>query len=299
MATPQVIDQRLLPPGSSVEVGPYHVEGRYRVRARERPGSQTLDVRPGGEAAVFLHCGDEGWPDHAPVVAPTGVVTLTNDTADEQLLVVDRAWWSDDAVTGAEVIALQDFRDLFASEALRPGERIEVGTATLAFTDLRGSTRFYREVGDAVAFGQVLDHFEVLTRAIRDERGAVVKTIGDAVMAVFPSPVRAVRALVRATEVVATRSAGQLELKAGVHSGPCIAVTLNGRLDYFGTSVNLAARLEGLSAGGDVVVSDAVVEDPEVRRLFEVDPPTLAAQPLSTTLKGFEDEIRVWRLRTA
>ena len=48
-------------------------------------------------------------------------------------------------------------------------------------------------------------------------------------------------------------------LKLGLHDGPCIAVTLNDRLDYFGGTVNLAARLQGESLGGDVVASAALL----------------------------------------
>jgi hypothetical protein len=58
------------------------------------------------------------------------------------------------------VTALQVFRDLFATEALRPGEQISVGTLTVLFTDLKNSTRMYREIGDATAFGHVMNHFE-------------------------------------------------------------------------------------------------------------------------------------------
>jgi class 3 adenylate cyclase len=86
-----------------------------------------------------------------------------------------------------------------------------------------------------------------------------------------------------------------LKLKAGLHTGPCIAVTLNDRLDYFGSTVNMAARLEGLSTGCDVIISRAVYDDPKVRTM-------IASHGLSTdefdmALKGFEDErFQLWRV---
>ena len=121
-------------------------------------------------------------------VALTPTLNLENATAQEQLLILERVVWSDQATTAAEVTALQTFRDLFASEALRPGDQISVGSLTILFTDLKSSTQLYREIGDAPAFGLVMDHFDVLKQAIADEGGAVVKTIGDAVMAVFSTP---------------------------------------------------------------------------------------------------------------
>ena len=85
-------------------------------------------------------------------------------------------------------------------------------------------------------------------------------------MAVFRQPSAALKAMLDAQKRVADPATGQpLTLKAGVHVGPCIAVTLNDRLDYFGSTVNLAARLEGQSTGEDIVISSAVYDDPEVR----------------------------------
>jgi class 3 adenylate cyclase len=192
---------------------------------------------------------------------------------------------------------LQIFRDLFASEALRPGEKISVGTLTVLFTDLRHSTQLYREIGDATAFGLVMNHFDVLKKAIAEEDGALVKTIGDAVMAVFRDPPAALRAMLRAQQMLAAPPDGgsPLTLKAGIHTGPCIAVTLNDRLDYFGSTVNLAARLEGLSTGDDVIISRALYDDPEVRAL--VDSGEIQANAFDVELKGFEKErFELWRV---
>jgi class 3 adenylate cyclase len=92
-------------------------------------------------------------------------------------------------------------------------------------------------------------------------------------------------------------------LKAGLHMGPCIAVTLNERLDYFGSTVNMAARLEGLSTGSDVVISRAIFEDPEVQQLVGGNGAEFQAEPFEMSLKGFADEsfqlLRVSRKRVS
>ena len=178
-----------------------------------------------------------------------------------------------------------------------PGEQISVGTLTVLFTDLRNSTRLYREIGDATAFGRVMNHFDVLKKVITDEDGALVKTIGDAVMAIFRRPVGAVKAMLAAQEMLAAPADGvaPLTLKAGIHEGPCIAVTLNDRLDYFGSTVNMAARLEGLSTGDDVVISHAIYDDAEVRELMRAE--NLHAAPFEIMLKGFDEErFELWRV---
>src|SRR5205085_499715 len=140
-------------------------------------------------------------------------LTLDNATTEPQLFILERTAWSDQAATAAEVTGLQVFRDLFANEALRPGERISVGTLTVLFTDLRESTRLYRESGDAVAFGHVMNHYDVLREAITAEDGALVKTIGDAVMAVFRRPAPALRAAFKAQAILANPPAGLQPLK--------------------------------------------------------------------------------------
>jgi class 3 adenylate cyclase len=175
-----------------------------------------------------------------------------------------------------------------------------VGSLAILFTDLRDSTVLYREIGDAPAFGRVLDHFTVLRETIAAEQGALVKTIGDAVMAVFLRPVSAVRAMLAAqTRLAAWGNDGgpRLHLKAGVHYGPCIAVTLNDRLDYFGSTVNLASRLEKFSSGDDIIVSGVVRQDPEVAELIELPEGGLEAERFQAQLKGFaEQEFPLWRL---
>src|SRR5262249_6229644 len=157
-----------------------------------------------------------------------------------QLVVLERVAWMDDAITAAEVTSRQLFRDYFAAETLRLGQEINVGSLCVAFSDLRGSTALYLEPGDGRAFSTVIDHFTVLREEVSKEEGAIVKTIGDAVMAVFPRALPAVRAMVRAQRRLASADGPRppLRLRAGVHCGACIAVTLNERLDYFGGMVN-------------------------------------------------------------
>ena len=90
-----------------------------------------------------------------------------------------------------------------------------------------------------------------------------------------------------------------LILKAGLHTGPCIAVTLNDRLDYFGSTVNMAARLEGLSTGNDVIISGTVYEDAEVREMIGSNE-TLEAASFEMELKGFaEQRFTLWRVKTS
>ncbi len=295
--TPHIVAQQLLPAHSERVLSLPLEPGRYRLRALELSGGQDVTVSDDGQAAASVKIAEAGWPDNELKLATESSLTMENATGAEQLLILERLAWSDQSATAAEVTALQMFRDLFASEALRPGEQISVGTLTVLFTDLRNSTQLYREIGDATAFGRVMNHFDVLKKVIAEEDGALVKTIGDAVMAVFRRPSAALKAMLSAQEMLAAPPPGNepLTLKAGVHTGPCIAVTLNDRLDYFGSTVNMAARLESLSTGNDVIISHALHDDPEVRAFLASE--NLQAEPFEMMLKGFKEErFELWRI---
>jgi adenylate cyclase len=295
------VAQQLIAPGERRSFTVPLEQGRYRLRALELEGAAWLRAsQNGGTDRVEFTLNSSGWPTDEISIELKTQFEIENETGAEQLLILERTAWFDDAVTAAEVTALQVFRDLFSTEALRRGERISVGGLTVLFTDLRGSTQLYREIGDAPAFGRVMNHFDVLRQCISDEDGALVKTIGDAVMAVFRSPGNALRAMLKAQKILRMpeNGAGALQLKGGIHSGPSIAVNLNDRLDYFGGTINMASRLESLSTGSDVVISSEVFGDPEVRAMLSDPDSMLKAEAFESPLKGFDNQtFTLWRVK--
>jgi class 3 adenylate cyclase len=299
--TPHVVAQQLLEAGEARELRPRLAPGSYRVRRHGRGEGVAVRVAedaPTGPSELRLTA--DGWSIAEAELATEPVLRLANDTSDAALVVLERTGWGDDAVTAAEVTRLQTFRDLFSGECLRVGEFVEVGTLAVLFTDLKGSTRLYRDAGDAPAFGRVMEHFDVLRAAVTARDGTIVKTIGDAIMAVFVTPEAALAAALEAGRSLGAGAAGDppLVLKAGVHVGPCLTVTLNGQLDYFGTTVNVAARLGDLSRGGDIVVSEAVLADPEVEAVIVSE--ALGREPVDAVIRGLEDDaMGLWRLTPA
>ncbi|MCP5095061.1 MAG: hypothetical protein GY943_05885, partial [Chloroflexi bacterium] len=177
-ATPHVAFQQLLEPGSSRLIMPELVVGRYRLRTAALPGAQLFQVGTESVEETAVSAEIDGWHSEEIHLGRSPMLSIENCTEEEQLFILERVAWSDNAATAAEVTTLQRFRDLFSEEALRPGDQISVGSLTILFTDLVDSTRMYREIGDATAFGLVMNHFDVLRDAIRNEDGAIVKTIG-------------------------------------------------------------------------------------------------------------------------
>ena len=176
-------------------------------------------------------------------------------------------------ITAKRLLTNQTFRDIYQTDTLEPDQRLKITSLTFLFTDLKGSTALYERVGDLVAYDLVRQHFHVLYEIVAGEAGAVVKTIGDAVMATFSTPDRALAAALRMrdamTRINAERHNEDLLLKIGIHEGPCLAVTLNNSQDYFGQTVNMAARVQGLASSRAIFVTKSVVEDPKSAKILE------------------------------
>jgi class 3 adenylate cyclase len=271
--------------------------GRYTLRASNAAGSISLLADADGPPKLDIRLTSFGWPPEQGHVSLHPTLNLVNATEAGQTFQLERTAWSDQAATAADVTALQVFRDLFASEVIRPGEEISIGSVTLMFTDLRDSTRLYRRIGDASAFGRVREHFDVLEQAIASEGGAIVKTMGDSVMATFRHPIHALRAVWNAQTKIAEYGEPMLWLKVGLHKGPCIVVNLNDRLDYFGSTVNIAARLPAFSRGGELVLTEEINDDPEVRRFLAENVKLGALSPFTGNVKGFDEPFTLWRLK--
>jgi class 3 adenylate cyclase len=198
-----------------------------------------------------------------------------------------------------ELMTVQAFRDWARDESLPSGEYLKVLRMVVWFSDLTGSTALYARNGDPLAFDLVREHFNVIFEVIRRHEGAVVKTMGDGIMAVFVSNARAVeaalaahRALDRFNRERNLPADKHLLLKVGVHAGPAIAVTLNERLDYFGTTVNVAARVSDLARGNQTVFTEPVYADSQVQAVLAA----YNVESFRTDIRGLEQPLLVCRL---
>ena len=201
-------------------------------------------------------------------------------------------------LTARDLLTNQTFRDLFRADMLEIDQRLKITSLTFVFTDLKASTELYERVGDLVAYDLVKQHFGVLNEVVGRESGAVVKTIGDAVMASFPTPDRGIAAVLAMREAMkklnANLQSDDLLLKIGIHEGPCLAVTLNDRLDYFGQTVNIAARVQGLAMSHSIFATETIVKDPAAAQLLAAAGLTPVAQ--RANLRGIADELTVYEI---
>ncbi len=201
-------------------------------------------------------------------------------------------------LTAKRVLSNQTFRDLYRTEALDVDQRLRILSLTFLFTDLKGSTEFYERVGDLAAYDLVRSHFHVLHDIVAAESGAVVKTIGDAVMATFATPEHAVAAALRMRDGMMSlnqeRGHEDLLLKIGIHVGPCLAVNLNDRQDYFGQTVNIASRVQNLAQSRAIFATEPVVENPESSVLLKKH--GVLPQPQEIQLRGVSEKVKIYEI---
>jgi class 3 adenylate cyclase len=201
-------------------------------------------------------------------------------------------------LTAKRMLTNQTFRDVYKADNLNIDQRLKITSLTFLFTDLKGSTALYERVGDLAAFDLVRAHFHALLEIISSEKGAVVKTIGDAVMATFIRPEHALTAGLRMraamTVLNVARGTEDLIVKIGIHEGPCLAVMLNERQDYFGQTVNIAARVQSLSTSQEIHITGPIIDSPAVATILARE----AIKPIQkqAALRGIADKMVVYEI---
>lgn len=295
--TPHVIAQVVLSDGATATIPAPGEAGRYRLFLRGG-ATASVEVAEGGAAEAELAASDRLEPAHL-TVRPGAAVRVRRQGPPTHVK-LERVEWASLAATAHFVSTLPTFRRQFAGDVLRPGVTLKVSRAALLFSDLTASTALYHRAGDAVAFKLVQDHFDLLSGILDAHAGVLVKTIGDAVMAAFLDDADAVRAAVamqRAWPEFRARHASDAPdvfLKVGVHAGPCYVVTANRILDYFGQSVNIAARLQGLAGAGEIVLSEELAAAAEAGGWLAG---AAIAERFTTPLKGLDEPVRAVRVR--
>lgn len=213
--------------------------------------------------------------------APAPQMYLKNESNTPQTFIVEDVSPDQIALRPFDLFNFQEFRDLFSEEAIASGLELDIGEQSILFTDIVGSTQFYEKEGDANAFAEVRKHFVIIYEQVKKHKGAIVKTIGDAAMATFRDPISALSCAIHLQQYFRSDNPEtKLRLRITVNVGPCLAVNLNSNIDYFGSSINLTAKLQGITGAGEVVFTEAIYKLPSCE-------PLLAQFMLKPTKKNF------------
>lgn len=294
--TPHVLCQVNVPGREHARLSVPARAGRYRLFARGGARA-SLEVCDGGAETAELRLGDDTLEPATVSVRPDGVLDIASASDETRHVKIEHLEYANTAATAHELATLAEFRGHFSTELLKRGTPLKVARAAVLFTDLTGSTALYSSLGDAAAFRFVDDHFDVLRKAIADTGGAVVKTMGDAVMGAWCSDTACLRGALACLDRFeelrkASPNGTETRLKLGLYCGACYVITANGVLDYFGQTVNVASRLQHLAEGGEIVLEAKMLD-----LLAEKDRnATTASAPFETHVKGVRRVLQLVRL---
>ena len=305
-----VLDAAELPAGERALLSLKIPEGKVIVFDSVTHTAQVLKVsgEPSRERQSLAIVFDDGHTHNEPLTLRPGSLRLSLENKSTRRI-LPTLWIVGDALftlvrrrvpflSAKRLLTHQTFRDIFRTDVLDISQRLKIMSLTFMFTDLKGSTGLYERVGDLAAYEFVQAHFGVLADIIADEAGAVVKTIGDAVMATFATPEHALAAALRIRDAMESLNARHghedMLLKIGIHEGPCLAVMVNERQDYFGQTVNIASRVQNLAGSRTILATGAVAEDDRARELIEKRGLTPTHQ--SAALRGMQKEVSIYEI---
>ena len=285
-------------------VGPFAYAGTFYLI---RPGKVVIEFEQNASAkaallVAFFPIPLEGIQTmEIPAVGPSpemaDLIETMKDASVAMQTLPDHTFTSP-RLTAKRLFASQTFHDLFRAEVFQEAEGFGIKDVTILFTDLKSSTQLYQQIGDLNAYALVREHYGVLNTAILNQHGAIVKTIGDAIMANFNHPVEAVGAALEMLgglrELNQSSHHGGLSLKLGIHRGAAIAVTLNNRIDYFGQTVNIASRVQGSAGGDEIYLTEEIYTSPGVLDLLQQH--SCKIESILIELKGIEGQVKIYKV---
>ncbi len=142
--------------------------------------------------------------------------------------------------------------------------KLPSGTVTFLFTDIEGSTQLWEKHPQAMK-SALAEHDSILKEAIESNHGHIIKSTGDGVHAVFTKAMDAINTAIRAQrilqsliplDVLGSTTAAQLKVRMGLHTGE--AELRDG--DYYGQTLNRAARIMSAGQGGQILISDVAAQ---------------------------------------
>lgn len=254
--------QRTVPPDSEYITNLLLNDGVFRLRVSGEKKYNLLELQP-SSPETFQWSADQREQELSAKPMPT--VQILNGEKSPRTFIIEERKEDSISLRPIELFNFQDFRDLFSEQAIASDLQLDIGVQTILFTDIVGSTRFYLTEGDNGAFKEVREHFVQAFRIIKEHKGAVVKTIGDAVMASFSNPLDSFLASIELQKTFQISPENRIQIRISIHSGQCLAVNLNSNIDYFGNTVNYASKLQGITEAGEIAFSETIFRDEEIR----------------------------------
>lgn len=262
-----VVTQLRLAPSECLDLAVPLAVGDYLLRISGRIQTQPLRARAQAAPSRYDHRLSQIGTNLQTAVVRSGPVTLalTNDSASPQTIRLERTIDRATVVTAAMASAMPRFRELFPDQVLQRDNAVATEELTLVAINVTSAQSLYTRYGDAEAYQILQDVLSSAEACISCQQGSVIKSTGESLLASFRDCESATLAALEIErglrESVDTPGA---KLTCAVHRGPLLVTTLNGRLDYFGsTSRDVLSLAEQRDEG--VLITDAVFSDAAVQ----------------------------------
>ncbi|MET0387943.1 MAG: protein kinase [Polyangiales bacterium] len=279
---PHVVAQLRLAPNERLQVDLTLEAGAYKIRSPQLPYDFQLQVSEAARSsrgrAIFG--ADPARPRSRVLITPRAQsLELANRLAREIVVRIERSAPRSDALTAARAACLASFRELFPGEVMAPGRLAAVGRTAFLVAQVRDQRALLRAHGDARTFERVAPHLAQLSEHVAAEGGALVKTTSGTSLCAFDSPVAAVRAALAVW--LGRQNDATLDVRLLVHQGSAVTATVDGRLDYFGETVEAALELVNGAPAAQILLTRAAAED--VRVIDEVTAAGHSLRPLEAS----------------
>lgn len=286
--SPHVVTQLVLAAGDRTEINLPLLPGDYLLRSTSLPNNYPVRCRSqAAPSTLDLAASQFDVTKHTAIVRAGNVrIKLTNDLSTTQVFRFERTIARQNVLTAAVASALPRFREFFPEQVFDRNHTIAAEEITLLGTRLSQIDRLYEEASDAEAYTLVQEALALIEDCVAAHRGAVIKSIGEFLLASFRNSSDAVTA----SREIERRfqehpSLANHTTTSAVHRGPLLMATQNGRLDYFGTAVRLVESLCRVSGKG-VTLTDSIFSDVEVRQILAENPADGGIQLLETPGHG-------------
>lgn len=214
--------------------------------------------------------------DTQTVQKPNGIynqwlLKLKNPSKEDKLFVLENITWDTDAILKPErLFSNEVFRELFSDEYLPYDLNLEIGLQTIMFIDIMRSTEYYEVHGDATAFNAIRKIFLYLANVARIHHGTIFKTMGDGCLLAFSQPLQAIEsARFLQQQVQKGVLETDLNFRTSINLGRCLAVNFSNKIDFFGQTVNHAAKLQAGSSPGNIIISENLINDSQVKPFLQ------------------------------
>jgi serine/threonine protein kinase len=259
---PHVLAQQVLDPGEERTITLNLPRGTYRIAGAATQSPAELVATAVGFETSARAIAKDGRIEGRPSIVRAGAVTvvLRNESDHEETLRIEVPGARGDGVTAATAMTHPSFRELFSDQLLAHGEHLRVSQMAFVFVELLGREGLFEQLGD----GEACAELSRLDVAVREDahahEGTVVPSSLELLVIAFPTSLRALRAaLALRRRIDGAKMAAPVVMAA--HDGRCIALTREGKAEFFGETLHRGQVLLGDCPPGGLALSASFTAD--------------------------------------